>query len=98
MLLVKGDFSPDNVDSVQQLKEVPKNFMLMYMHTHPPPPLFFRNTLRMACPTDRFPFNVAQFGGVRIITKHLAPPSPYSPRVVPSGAGGSLLADHASKL
>jgi hypothetical protein len=29
MLLVKGEFSPANVDSVQQLKEVPKNFMLM---------------------------------------------------------------------
>ncbi len=29
LLLVKGDFSPANVDSVQQLKEVPKNFMLM---------------------------------------------------------------------
>ena len=42
------------------------------------------DTLRRACPTDRFPYSVAEFGGIRIITKHLAPPSPYTPRIAAS--------------
>jgi hypothetical protein len=104
LLLVKGPFSPENVDCVQQLKEVPKNFMLMsaqpaFLSLFGRISLFFwpriiaqfeiyslSHILCMACPTDHFEHNVADFGGVRIITKHLAPPSPFSPLIKSSSS------------
>jgi len=50
LVLVKGEFNPQLVDSLSQIIGVPKNFMFI------------------SSPGEKFPHDLADFGGIRLIT------------------------------